>query len=337
MKKNKKTFIIGLIVTDVIIAVCFFLTYGPFSYLRDFLITTSMTTMTHKYLARTFYSEEMINKSLSQNTISSFNEGTNTDEIKIGKEVTVFASEYEKQILEREKNQLYKLIEFEHKGYPCYLIAIYDPSRVSVGTTAYMGVSGQYLVDISKRYDAKVAINGGGFSDPGGNGNGGVPMGAVISDGKILSGEPDAVDQMVAMNNDNILVLKNMSPNQAIKEGVRDSVSFGPYLIVNGVSATISGNGGWGINPRTVIAQRKDGIILFLVVDGNGQKYNWNGRGGLTLNETIEILEKYGAYNAANMDGGASTTLVIENKLYNKPCGYGETGERRMPNGWILK
>ena len=53
------------------------------------------------------------------------------------------------------------------------------------------------------------------------------------------------------------------------------------------------------------------------------------------MNGLIEILERYNAYNAVNMDGGASTTLVVEQKLYNKPCGYGATGERRLPNGWI--
>ena len=119
---------------------------------------------------------------------------------------------------------------------------------------------------------------------------------------------------------------------------MKDAIQFGPFLIVNGVSASISGNGGWGINPRTVLAQRKDGIVLFLVVDGNGaNKYNWSGRGGVSMADLIVILERYGAYNAVNMDGGASTTLVIENQLKNHPCGYSQTGERRLPNGWIFK
>ena len=29
--------------------------------------------------------------------------------------------------------------------------------------------------------------------------------------------------------------------------------------------------------------------------------------------------------------------LGLENKLYNKPCAISETGERRLPNGWIFK
>ena len=343
MKKNKKKLkkigIISLIIIDLIVAVCFFLTYGPYSYFRDFLITTAMTTMTHKYLARTFYSEETINKVLANNTIEIFTEGTDTSKIIIGGEPKEnYASEYERQILERENDQEYKLIEFEYNSYDCYLVAIYDPSRVSIAQTEYLNVQGEVLRNIAKKNNAKVAINAGGFVDPNGTGNGGIPMGPVIQNGVVTNGHMDEGFEMVGINEDNILVLKHTTVRQALEEKIRDAVSFGPYLIVNGKSAKITGNGGWGINPRTVIAQRKDGIILFLVIDGNGQnRYNWNGRGGVTLNEVIEILERYDAYNAANMDGGASTNLVIENKLYNKPCAISETGERRLPNGWIFK
>ena len=52
-KKLRKIGIISLIIIDLIVALCFFLTYGPYSYFRDFLVTTAMTTMTHKYLANT--------------------------------------------------------------------------------------------------------------------------------------------------------------------------------------------------------------------------------------------------------------------------------------------
>ena len=60
--KNKKIskFSVFLIVVDVIAVVCFFVVYGPFSFFRDWFITTAMTTMTHRYFAYTLYSEDMI-------------------------------------------------------------------------------------------------------------------------------------------------------------------------------------------------------------------------------------------------------------------------------------
>ena len=191
---------------------------------------------------------------------------------------------------------------------------------------------------MGKDNGALVAINGGGFEDPNGEGNGGIPMGPVIQNGKVAWGDENVVSQFAGFTNDDVLMLTESSAKDAIKDGMRDAVQFGPFLILNGVSAKINGNGGWGINPRTVLAQRKDGIVLFLVIDGNGaNRYNWSGRGGATLNDVITILKRYNAYNAVNMDGGASTNLVIKNKLWNNPCAISSTGERELPNGWMVK
>ena len=103
--------------------------------------------------------------------------------------------------------------------------------------------------------------------------------------------------------------------------------------MVNGKAAEIKGNGGWGIAPRTILAQRKDGIVLFIVIDGRQPGYSL----GIDMNEAIRILKRYKVHNAVNMDGGASSSLVVNGETYSKPCGYSATGERLVPNGWILK
>lgn len=334
---KKKIF---LVILDILIAACFLLTYGPYSYFRDFVVTTAMTSMNHKYIAKTFYSDKTINEVLSNNYVESFETGTDASQIVIGgtEDTIKYASSYEKTILEHEPDEDYKLIEFEVNGYKAYLVAIYDPSRVTLMQSTYIGNVGQTLRNMALDNGAVVSINAGGFDDPNGQGNGGIPMGTVIKDGKIAWGNGNEVRSLAGFTKDNILVLTTTTGYQAINDGMRDAVEFGPFLIVNGKSATISGNGGWGINPRTILAQRKDGIVLFLVIDGNGQnRYNWSGRGGVTLNEALVILERYGAYNAVNMDGGASTNLVIKGKLWNSPCAISETGERRLPNGWMFK
>lgn len=336
---------IALVIIDFFVLICFFLTYGPINYFRDFLITTAMTTQTHKYLARTFYSDETINKVLTQNAITDFSSGSDTSQIVIGEaeDEEVYASKYEREIKEHGKNEEYKLIEFEYNGYDCYIVAIYDSTRVKLMQSTYVGTSGQLLKDMARDNGAKVAINAGGFIDAdssgvAGTGNGGIPSGVVIKDGKLLYGGGNTSTTIAGFNDKGILMLTYSTANQAIANGIKDAIQFGPFLIINGASASIRGNGGWGINPRTVLAQRQDGIVLFLVIDGNGaNKYNWSGRGGASMEDVLVILERYGAYNAVNMDGGASTTLVINNELKNNPCGYSETGERRLPNGWIFK
>ena len=37
------------------------------------------------------------------------------------------------------------------------------------------------------------------------------------------------------------------------------------------------------------------------------------------MDDLIEILQNYGAYNAANLDGGTSSVLVVNNIIVNDP------------------
>ena len=128
------------------------------------------------------------------------------------------------------------------------------------------------------------------------------------------------------------MYLTNKKPEDAIKDGMEDAVEFGPFLIVNGKTAKIHGDGGWGTAPRSVIAQRKDGVVLFLIIEGRLPGYST----GATLNDVINILVKYKAYNAANLDGGASSTMSIEGKLWNKPSAGESYGGRTVSNAWIV-
>ena len=85
MKKNsskKKIIIIVTITISLLISGGLFLLYGPYSNFRNWLITTSMTTMNHQYLATTFYSQETINKVLMQNKIIEPNAKTDLSLIK---------------------------------------------------------------------------------------------------------------------------------------------------------------------------------------------------------------------------------------------------------------
>lgn len=137
---------------------------------------------------------------------------------------------------------------------------------------------------------------------------------------------------MVGFTNDNKLVLGKFSKSEALNMGIRDAVEFGPFLIINGEASKVLGNGGWGIAPRTAIGQRQDGIVLFLVINGRIPTSI-----GADMNDLIDIMQRYGAYNAANMDGGSSTELVINNKIINKPVAGGRDGLRDMPTFWIVK
>lgn len=314
-----------LLVIDILACTAFcMLLYGPNDKFRNWLVTTAMRTKDHQYLCKWFYNMDEINYVLNNNYVLESGESTDVTLIeKEKKEEIVYENEYEEAILKREEGTPYKIIELDVNGCKGYLAAIYDPSKVKLAVTQGLGRYGQYVTTMAKNNNAILAINGGGFSDPGHSGAGGTPTGITISNGKIITnGEYGTNNQgggIIGMTNDGVLVLlKNTTAQQALNMGVRDAVSWGPFLIVNGTPSFIKGNGGWGYAARTAIGQRKDGIILFLTVDSNASRTN-----GADMVDLTEIMQTYGAINAANLDGGTSTVMVMpkaEAVNYNKDC-----------------
>lgn len=334
MRYKKMT--ITIIILDCLAIIFLFFTYGPISYFRNLLITTAMTTKSHHYLARTFYSDEMINVVMQENYVEEVNENTNLDDIVFSiQEKKQYESKYEEEILKHDDNQIYKIIEIAGTGYKGFVAVIYDPSRIELVTSKYLGVRGQFLQTISKENEALLAINAGGFADAGGTGSGGYPTGVVIKDGKVIYQglETGWGGGIVGFTSDNKLILTKSTPEEALQQGLEDAVEFGPFLIVNGKRSITKGNGGYGISSRTAIAQRQDGIVLFVVIDGRQPGYSL----GVDMATLTDILVRYKAYNAVNLDGGASSSLVENGDIVNKPCAVSTTGERWIPTAWIVK
>lgn len=334
--KVKKVLLILVILAIIGVSSGGLLLYGPYSGFRDWLITTAMTTMTHQYFATWFYDDETIEASLAKNKVEEVNEITNTNTIVINNTVeeTVYENEYERAVLEKDpNNDDYKIIEISGKGYSGYLAVIYDPSRIKTVYTKKLGTSGQYLKQMAKDNDALIAINGGGFEDPNFNSNGSDPLGITFSGGKLITSKTwNGSGGLIGFTEDNKLVLGKMTVKQAQEMKVRDGVTFGPFLIINGKKSTILGNGGWGTAPRTAIGQRKDGIVLFLVIDGRTVT-----KPGANMNDLIEIMENYGAYNAANLDGGTSSAMVVNGDIINDPIdSSGAHRTRFISTGFIL-
>ncbi|MDD6223497.1 MAG: phosphodiester glycosidase family protein [bacterium] len=344
MKKKKKinlnikrVFLLVLSIFVMGLSVGMFLLYGPYSWFRERWITTAMTTMSHQYLATMLFDNDTIQEVLARNKTIEPEEDTNPNLINTEDiNTTKYSSKYEKQILENVKaDELYRLIEVSGTGYRGYLVAIYDPSKVRIATTSKLGTTGQSVQVIAKNNDAVVAMNASGFFDPDWNSNGAIPHGTVIKNGKIVYDYEDARvgGGFIGFNEDHVLVLGRFSKYDAInKYKLRDAIEFGPFLIVNGKAAFVQGDGGWGLAPRSAIGQRQDGIVLFLVIDGRGR----NSSIGCGMVELTEIMQKYGAYNAANLDGGSSSGLIINNEIINHPTAGGQNGLRNIPTAWIV-
>ncbi len=336
-KHKKKKILLITLLSIIITSISsgLFLLYGPYNGFRNWLITTAMSTMSHQYLATWFYDNNTINEVLASNKVIESNKSTNLDLISSGLiDTTQYKDEYDKEVLLHDKNDIYKLIEIKEKRYSGYLAVIYDASKIKLAISKNLGVSGQYLTEIAKENNAVVAINGGAFIDVNGQSNGGQAQGILIQNGKIIQSSRyrDKGGGVIGFTNDNKLFLGNVSATEAVNQGVRDAIEFGPFLIVNGQSSLIVGNGGYGIHPRSAIGQRKDGIVLFLVIDGRSITSI-----GADMDDLIKIMQRYGAYNAANLDGGNSSVLVINNKIVNHPINWDNLEQTRpIADGFIV-
>lgn len=341
LKKKKfklyKTTIL-FILLDLCALICFFIMYGPWNYVRNLYVTTAMQTRSHKYLANVFYTDEEIKEIMNNNYFIGVNEEVNLNHIVINTEEKVkYKDEYEEELLTRDPgNDLYKVLNVKVGNAKGYLIAIYDPTKVKLLRTKRFnaGTIGERVIDMCKRYGGKVCINGGGFSNGLDNGSD-IPMGYVIDDNKILwpkkSDYSSTRGNIIGITNDGKLTLmSNATGPEAVNAGVKYGIEFGPFLIVNGKSAKIVGMP-YGVANKCIIAQRQDGVMMFLVTEGESYI------DGASLKDVVEVLEKYGAYNAANLDGGQSTSLVINNKLHNSPNHLAKKqGGRYVVTGWGL-
>ena len=337
-KQKKKIYktTIFFIIADIIVAACFFMMYGPWDKVRNMYVTTAMKTMHHQYFANIFYNDDTIQKIMDGNYFVSINEDADIDDIIINtKEKTKYKDKYEEELFTREPgNNSYKVINLKIGTSNGYLVAIYEPEKVKLISTKQFNIGGygERIITMCERYGGIVCINGGGFQD---NGMGSdIPQGYVIQDGKITWGADvadTARDNIIGITKDGKLkLMSNATGNEALNNGIYEAVVFGPFLIVNGKALEIHGDP-WGQAPRVAIGQTKDGIMLFLVVDGE------NYINGASLQDMIDVLQKYGAYNAANLDGGQSSSLVINNKLYNNPPAAAKNqGGRYVVTGWGL-
>lgn len=83
-------------------------------------------------------------------------------------------------------------------------------------------------------------------------------------------------------------------------------------------------------DPRTAVGIKEDGTVILLVVDGRQPGYS----AGFTGKELAEYLIYCGARDAAMLDGGASTEMLVEGRLVSRPSHKGE--ERPLAGGILI-
>jgi hypothetical protein len=182
-------------------------------------------------------------------------------------------------------------------------------------------------------FDLQLAVNAGFFSPWWSEGifnyypHSGDPVnarGLASSEGVVYSQQdPDYPTLYLSANND----AQFYRDSGEIYNAVTGNVVF----LSNGEVIPDDHNYNTDLHPRTAVALNSDGEILFLiVVDGRQPNYSE----GVSLSELAQITLEFGGDTALNLDGGGSSTLVIEGEsgmpiVLNSPIDHGLPGHER--------
>lgn len=317
----------------ILYAVLLLICYGPSESARDTFTTTFLETGALKFMVHLVLPSSKIQEIVNKNSLQELEGEVDTELINV----------------DSNKNKEIEIVEIAGSNYYGKLMIIPDPSKVSVATTyPFTSEYGKNLDVIVNENDAIAGVNGGIYVSSGNKG--GKPMGLVVSNGKIVYNDNyRAGYYLIGFDESNILrilSLEGMSKTEIAKlvetEKIRDCVTFQEEasdannhfvkLIINGEKRVAKGLGS-GANPRTAIGQRADGAVLFLVTDGRGA----NGHLGATANDLIEVMEKYGAVNAANLDGGSSSTMYYNGEyLMTSVTFYYSNASWRLPEAFVV-
>lgn len=139
------------------------------------------------------------------------------------------------------------------------------------------------------------------------------------------------VEKQVYINGKNV----SLTPSMSIVNG-------SPQLVKNGKISIDAKQEGFDYStefyydfgltrqPRTLAGIKTNGDLIFVTVDGRSPENSI----GVSFHESAELLKSLGAVSAINLDGGGSSTMVINGKLVNQTSD--STGERPIGDGIFI-
>ncbi|MFP5502504.1 MAG: phosphodiester glycosidase family protein, partial [Candidatus Sericytochromatia bacterium] len=145
-----------------------------------------------------------------------------------------------------------------------------------------------------------------------GHGNIAIPEG-----GYVLSGQGKGYFQL----KNAIGFGQELQLQYAFNPEVQHAIGGGPLLLrdgqVQGVPAhqRFQGDILYGRAARSAVGMTHDGKFMLVTIDGRRPGYSV----GATLSELAYTMKELGAVEALNLDGGGSTTMVVRNKVINRP------------------
>ena len=212
--------------------------------------------------------------------------------------------------------ELFKVNPGTYHGY-AMKVKLKDPNAMTMSLGSGKTGSTETTMQAVSRSGAVAGINAGGYAD----GNGGRhPLSTTFIDDNYVTGfQPSFKDlAFVGLNKSGQLIGGKFRSRQELDRlDPKFGATFVPVLMKNGKKMPIPLK--WRTAParapRTVIANYKDDQLLILVTEG----YDEKGKSGATLQELQNKLYHLGVKDAYNLDGGGSSSLILNGRVVNKP------------------
>lgn len=171
---------------------------------------------------------------------------------------------------------------------------------------------------ISSRSNAVVSINGDFYYNRAGA--------YIVRQSQILRNKFTAeLDIMIVDYDGNLHLYHAQNAKSGIEEmqgNIYQAFAFGPALVIDGELCTDLNEsysfGATNRNPRTAIGQLNELEYLLVVADGRTKASK-----GVTVQTMGEYMLSKGCRQAFNLDGGASSGLYFDGKVYNLTTGDG--------------
>ena len=204
-----------------------------------------------------------------------------------------------------------------------------DASRLMCAPSSQWGRIGERAGVIAEANNGLVAMTGSGFGDGAGVAEGADQAGGAMYSGVAKGTHYPYGHKRVELHLDNRLYITDA--HKAYSSDCTDATEWTPALIVDGKLVVLQDNGGYtALNPRACIGQTKDESIMFLGIEGR-----YLDSMGCDAVECGKILERYGAYQAMNVDGGTSAILWYEGEYIMRCSNEALPEGRRLPNAWV--
>lgn len=239
---------------------------------------------------------------------------------------------YGEQVLAIDFPNQILLIRIKGSGYQGILAVAKDPSRLSNRAASTIGEVGQTVGTIAAANNGILAMNGSGFMDDNGGGDGGTVTGFAMCDGVeygysfVAKGE-----KRLELHEDNLMYIYDTS--DPVSPNCTDAVEWHPAIVVDGED--VVGMGWDGLQPRACIGQSDKYEVLMLVIEGRQPLRSV----GITLYDCVDILLQHGCMQAINLDGGTSAMMWYDGEpiISCSNSNLIDEGGRPLPTAWVYE